>query len=425
MYKLKPNQRTFLMDFLKTRFNIPELKNVCFELAVSYEEIVGDNINLLDFSRELLLYCERRDLVGNLVEIVLKERHDQVLVEIQTEIGPVEPRIKVQIILYLQAWSRQLEKQLLTTLAGLLNLSQKELSVVSSAPGSVHLLIGMPAHAAQKMSTVDLAKLSRFLPNPPIFFNNLLPAAQQAWYQRYINPGNYRPVTMLPGSVTSRLRLALALGSLMLFGIGLSAGLLIGSSNLPSRSEASSYSPTPYPTYTAYPTNLANATSTAYPTYSPNPTNLPNSTSTPYSTYTPYPTYKPNPTNLPNATNTPYPTYTPNPTNLPSTPYPTYTPYPTLVAKRRLNVNIAWNQSISKEGDLKYSFSEPPGIYIGSPPPVPDPKQVKVILIYYDGSGKRTTDAANSKSVLVVIDDPNYEGAGEAATNPVTFKSPG
>jgi len=109
--------------------------------------------------------------------------------------------------------------------------------------------------------------------------------------------------------------------------------------------------PTPYPTYTPYPTPTL--VPTPYPTYTPYPT--PTSVPTPYPTYTPYPT----PTSVP----TPYPTYTPypTPTSVP-TPYPT--PTKALVAQSNSSCPSGSDSGI---GLVNFSFSPTTISSTGSP----------------------------------------------------------
>ena len=53
-------------------YNDSELRDVCFELGIDYEELPGDNQSAK--ARELVLYAQRRNLLAQLVAHVMRER---------------------------------------------------------------------------------------------------------------------------------------------------------------------------------------------------------------------------------------------------------------------------------------------------------------------------------------------------------------
>ena len=59
-------QLSVLRDQVKTYFNKTELRNLCFDLGISHEELSGDSIE--DQARELVDYCRRHGLVVNLIK---------------------------------------------------------------------------------------------------------------------------------------------------------------------------------------------------------------------------------------------------------------------------------------------------------------------------------------------------------------------
>jgi len=59
-------ERTDLLNCLKGRFDIEELKTLCFEMHIDYNGFKTDNNEA--FSRDLILYCERKNRYADLVE---------------------------------------------------------------------------------------------------------------------------------------------------------------------------------------------------------------------------------------------------------------------------------------------------------------------------------------------------------------------
>ena len=63
--KLTPKLQGKLKEILRTYFNESELRDLCFEMAIVYEDVPGQA--LIDKARELVLYCERIGRVDELV----------------------------------------------------------------------------------------------------------------------------------------------------------------------------------------------------------------------------------------------------------------------------------------------------------------------------------------------------------------------
>ncbi|KAA3665520.1 MAG: TIR domain-containing protein [Chloroflexi bacterium] len=67
-----PKKMTQLVRTIAKQFNSEEVKMLCFELGVSYDDIEGEgNINKV---RELVAYLERRQKLHELITLVKKER---------------------------------------------------------------------------------------------------------------------------------------------------------------------------------------------------------------------------------------------------------------------------------------------------------------------------------------------------------------
>jgi len=67
------SDRKQLFDTLRSLFNLHELKEICFVYGLAqYEDLKGETIS--EKARELIEYCERRELVDKLITIVRRER---------------------------------------------------------------------------------------------------------------------------------------------------------------------------------------------------------------------------------------------------------------------------------------------------------------------------------------------------------------
>jgi hypothetical protein len=54
-----------LLEKLVQAFNLEEIRELCLDLSINYEELSGDNLRVK--SRELIEYCQRRGLLSNLL----------------------------------------------------------------------------------------------------------------------------------------------------------------------------------------------------------------------------------------------------------------------------------------------------------------------------------------------------------------------
>jgi len=67
-----PEHKRYLLTKIDRYFNDSELRTLCFEMRIDYEHLVG--AEKLSKIRELILYCESRGLVNNLVKECKKQR---------------------------------------------------------------------------------------------------------------------------------------------------------------------------------------------------------------------------------------------------------------------------------------------------------------------------------------------------------------
>jgi hypothetical protein len=62
----RPNNRVAFLNILKEHFNLSELRELCLELEIDYENLAGSS--KADKARELLLYCDRHGLGNKLLQ---------------------------------------------------------------------------------------------------------------------------------------------------------------------------------------------------------------------------------------------------------------------------------------------------------------------------------------------------------------------
>ena len=67
-------ERSRLRQVLATRFNDGELRTLCFDLGIEYDDLPGEG--RADRARELVAYLERRDRISDLKEIGERMRPD-------------------------------------------------------------------------------------------------------------------------------------------------------------------------------------------------------------------------------------------------------------------------------------------------------------------------------------------------------------
>ncbi|MCB0078748.1 MAG: hypothetical protein KDD73_15155 [Anaerolineales bacterium] len=66
--------RQWLRDQLSHRFNLDELRTLCFDLAIPYENLAGSTLSAK--ARELVTYCERHHRTDDLVALLREQRPD-------------------------------------------------------------------------------------------------------------------------------------------------------------------------------------------------------------------------------------------------------------------------------------------------------------------------------------------------------------
>jgi tetratricopeptide (TPR) repeat protein len=75
-----PNDKAQLREFLEQRFDLEEIKNLAFDLGIDYTKLPHETTVML--SRELISFCERREILGNLAAKALSQRYNDDMVRL-------------------------------------------------------------------------------------------------------------------------------------------------------------------------------------------------------------------------------------------------------------------------------------------------------------------------------------------------------
>jgi hypothetical protein len=179
-FEVSPDVRSRLRQFLIEFFSLSELKNICFDLGVDYEMFPHQTKG--DLSRELLAYFERKQNLSCLVAEVVKQRPEEELVNLLAELESCSPRSKVQIVL--PADKLKNRKELLSQLAQVLGVASDEVMLIATAPGSIRLLVSLPASAAERLIALNPDHLGETYKISSIStYESLSPEEQVAWQE--------------------------------------------------------------------------------------------------------------------------------------------------------------------------------------------------------------------------------------------------
>jgi hypothetical protein len=137
--ELTPDERGRLRSYLTERFDLLELKNLAFDLGVSYDDLPHQTRG--ELARELLSLFERRGRVGCLLQYAVKRRRADSVLDILAKLPPCTPNKKIRMIFDedLPAPS----PKVLAALAEEMGTSLEDIEIIASARGSLHLLVGV------------------------------------------------------------------------------------------------------------------------------------------------------------------------------------------------------------------------------------------------------------------------------------------
>jgi hypothetical protein len=141
------DERLAFKDYLTKHFNLDELKDLVFALGINYENI--PHATASEFARELILCSERLEQLPCLMQFALKQRPSDDIAELLVKLAPCDPRAKVIIIV-----SNEYRGDLVglkAKITALAEISWEEVSLIAAMRGSIHVLVGLPRHAADKL----------------------------------------------------------------------------------------------------------------------------------------------------------------------------------------------------------------------------------------------------------------------------------
>lgn len=174
--------KTKIKQRLSDGFNLSELKELCFDIGVSYEDLTYQNRS--DLILELIGYVERRGQVGTLLEKTIERRPNLKLGTLLAKY-PAASRTKAQIIL---PYSEHVDTEHIRhILAQMLQIESDQISILTVAHGSIHILIDLPPEAAKRLEEIAkqypeaLAKLNLNID----MFDNISADDQNRWREIY------------------------------------------------------------------------------------------------------------------------------------------------------------------------------------------------------------------------------------------------
>ena len=195
--EVSPDVRSRLRLFLTERFSLSELKNLSFDLGVDYEMFPHQTKG--ELSRELLAYFERKQNLSCLVTEMAKQRPEEELVTLLAELGSCSPRAKIQIVL--PADKLKNRKDLLAELAQVLGVTTDEVMLIATAPGSIRLLVSLPAEAAERLIALNPNHLGEAYEITSIStYDSLSPEEQGSWREAALKGKPPTPFLGLSGS---------------------------------------------------------------------------------------------------------------------------------------------------------------------------------------------------------------------------------
>ncbi|WP_420632345.1 hypothetical protein [Candidatus Leptofilum sp.] len=221
MAQLNRKDRAQLREFLADRFNLSEMKTLCFDLGVDYEEF--PHATKSEFSRELLAYFERKNKVGCLIAEMVQQRQDSWLTEILVQVSSCQPNQKVQVILSNDKIKSR--PDLRQKLADLLGISTDEVMLIATAPGSVKVLLGLPPEAIAKLAALSLPhQLGEYELVEVTPYNRLPPVVSTGWRTAVLSAAT-ASVGRKSGGLTLSLIIKIFFG--LVFAIVVGGGVLL------------------------------------------------------------------------------------------------------------------------------------------------------------------------------------------------------
>lgn len=184
--KLSPKEASALLDFLVEKFNIEGLKDLCFRLGIDFENLPHSVKR--QFARELILHCERRNELANLIQEVIKANPQDVILQIAAQWIPLEPRIKHQFVIRGISDNIPSKEQIRLDLAATLTRNgiptqPEDIELIVGAKGSLRALISLLPKVSKELSQVTMPLIleSKYLVSSAVSFEKLSEIDRNRW----------------------------------------------------------------------------------------------------------------------------------------------------------------------------------------------------------------------------------------------------
>lgn len=189
---LSTEDRLVVVSYLEKRFNIQELKNLCFDVGISHENFLHDTKPT--FARELILYCERAQQINCLLKIANKKRRDKVITSIIKKIEDCQSLTKIEIVFPSESLNITPEDLRIALCELFVGVSPNQIEIIAIASGSIHILVSIPS-AVIRLNMSIMKKEKNFLMIKDVeervfirLFDDLTPSYQGVW--RFISNSN-------------------------------------------------------------------------------------------------------------------------------------------------------------------------------------------------------------------------------------------
>src|SRR5688500_16437563 len=156
MAMLAPDDRVNLKQFLVDHFSLSELQDLVFNMGIGSD--VLPSTTTPEMSRALIEYCERRGKVSCLLLEVQKARPIAQFGHVLGRLGSCAPHKKLEIVVHGANMANL--QEVLAEFARKLGISPDDIALHAAAPGSLQLLISLPADAADHLISSGVTTLA-------------------------------------------------------------------------------------------------------------------------------------------------------------------------------------------------------------------------------------------------------------------------
>ncbi len=139
----------YLLHHLQRRFNLTELRLLCTELGVDYENFPQAKG---DFCMGLVGFCERRQDLARLAQAMYFKRRDAKLKDIIRRLPPSPPRLKAQVVIDTSLSLRK--KDVHALLVNALRIAPDQICIIALSTGSIRALVDLPTPALPRLTSL-------------------------------------------------------------------------------------------------------------------------------------------------------------------------------------------------------------------------------------------------------------------------------